>query len=251
MRVSSALGTSRGEVERMRIEQEESERARQKTAVDLMDFTRVPSDRHVRLAESLAQQVDQILEDEGSSNETPTSPSKSELHEPAQAAVTEEGQGVMASTSKDKPVRGELPAVKAKETAKADVGVKYEGRTVKVRDNKAENKANATAKRPATIAMSRQTGPAVSSTTSKRSAGISPSRAAGIHASGQRIASVGAPQSGPSASSSNHRDRAPQRTRETRRSVSQPIIKESSQDRVRNESSRLSTARSNLSTSSR
>lgn len=250
MRVSSALGTSRGEADRMRIEQEESERARQKIAMDLLDLTRVPSDRHVRLAESLALQVDQIEEDEGPSNESPTFPSKPELQQPAQEAVTVEVQGAAPIKMKDKPARGEGTATKTKETAKAD-GVKVEGRTAKGRDSKVESKANAQAKRPAAIAVSRQTGPAVSSATTKRSAGMSPSKAGGTHASVQRSTSVGTPPSGPSSSSSNHRDRAPQRTRETRPSVRQPVTLESSQDRVKNESSRLSTARSNMSTSSR
>ena len=258
MRVSSGLGTTRSEAERLWLDQGETEYAQHKT----QGFMRVPSDRHTRLAENLASQAERVEEFEGEGGESPTSPPNAEPPlDPPSHPNTEEAAHEAAALRKmgDKAARDGPMAAKGVEPASADANskvdtyAKVERLSTAGREAKAENKsALTTTKRPTgALVPSRPFGPAVSSATTKRIAGVSPSKAGGSQGSGHRITSGSVHVSGASSLSTNHRDRAPQKTRETRHAPSRPVTKESSQDRIKTEASRTSTARSHVSLSSR
>ena len=156
MRVSSALGTTRGEAERLRVDTEESDLAQHKTQ-DRKDFTRVPSDRHVRLAEMLASEAGQVEElKSGESCILPRPAEPLELFQPPDAAEAAQEQAASSRKHGDKTAQEYQPAVKGAESMKVETNAKAE----RSRDAKV---ANIGPKKPGVgVASSRPNVPAVS-----------------------------------------------------------------------------------------
>ena len=251
MRVSSALGSSRGEADRMRAEQdplspmkEDAERA--STHDDAQEFTRVPSDRARRLAENLS------LLSEGADTARPVSRKQTaESQHPMQLNEVGEmlPQRPVSRKTEDKASRIEsVPTFHGKghDSASKEGKTAVERRSQPSKESKSETKDKPASSLAHTSTSGDVPAPAAST---KRSVGASVSKAAGAH---KNVPAASSATSGPGSRSSVpvQRHRSAPRPNETGSAPHRPVTKETSRDRVAKEPSRLSTARSNISTTS-
>ena len=250
MRVSSALGSSRGEAERLRAEQEmkeDAERennledARENFRAPVEQFSRTPSERARRLAENLSmdsarpisrkQTADsQPLEQVSEVGETlPQSPNSRQDDDKASRI-----EFVPTSQSKGHGM------VSKEESPQVDQRAQPSG------ESKTDNQDTPTSG----LVQAKKPGDVPAPTTSaKRSVRVSAPTTAGTQKTAPASSSTA---SGPGSRSSvpAKSDRSATKTNQIRPALQRPVTKESSLDRVAKEPSRLSTARSNISTTS-
>ena len=248
MRVSSEIGASRSEAERMRLEPQQEKDVVEGTQQPefQQDFQRVPSDRAKRLSERLA---DPTVPPQSQHVEVDTArpisrKQSADSHPPViataaiqRAPVEDRPPSPISCKAEEKPVGIEEPVrTTAKElTATAERRSPQANRTQPESRGSIETSSTPVKK------------PGIPLLTSRHTADVIPIKSRGP----QKSAAVkAAPASVSSVPASNHGDRTPVKTPGTHQTHSKPVTKEISQDRVHRESSRLLTARSNISTAS-
>ena len=209
------------------------------------DFQRVPSDRAKRLSERLADPtVPPQLQHVEVDTARPISRKQSaDSHPP-----------VAATTPKRTPVEDRLPSPISCRAEEKPAGIEEPVRTTaKELTTTAERRSPQANRTKPEIRGSIETSlspakkPGVQLLTNRHTADVIPTKLRGPQMS---AAVPAAPASVSSVPASNHRDCTPVKTPGTRQTHSKPVTKETSQDRVHRESSRLLTARSNISTAS-
>ena len=243
MRVLSAVGSSRTQERDLFDggEKHPSPRGQQKEPPHhLNEISRAPSDRAKRLALNLAQTPEEI--------DSPVEPSAEQLGQPTELEAAQQSHKntnielqpqTLSLKSEDKPAGLDVvPAVKTKETGVKDV----QRVSTANRESKQENRGLVAS----SSAIPKKAGESkVPTAPAKRTAAaVSPSKAGGTIGTVQKST---APRSSVSTSS---REIISQKMTQTRPIHSRPMTKESSQEPIKSEPSRLSTARSNISTAS-
>ncbi len=245
MRVSSALGSSRGEAERLRAEQEMKEDverennledARENLRTPGEQFSRTPSERARRLAENLSMDSARPISWKQTADSQP-------LEQVSEVGETLPQSPVLRQ-EEDKASRIEF--VPTSQSKSKEENPEVEQRAQSSVESKTETEDTPTSG----LVHAKKPGDVPAPTTSaKRSVRVSAPKTAGAQKTAPASSSTA---SGPGSRSSVSvkSDRSATKTNQTRPAPQRPATKESLLDRVAKEPSRLSTARSNISTTS-